>query len=367
MNRRGFVYAFSLLIIFLLTIAGTSVLIRSAAELDLSERFGNLNAAFHLAEAALDHAISNLRSGNTETIASTAFPGGTYSAEIVFLGGSRYRIAAHGLSTGNQRALEAIVQLTPRSVFRSPLFGKDSVDMKKGGLTDSFDSSQGAYHPSTAGSNGSIVTNNTAASSIRLRQGTAVNGQLIVGPGLADPTSAVSVDETVIITGTPTIVSASQAMSLPAVDTTGLSCTGDLNLPKNGTFTFQQANSPYCFNKINADQGSVIEVSGNVVVYANQVDFDKHLDVNANGKPTQLLVQVYGTSDVVIDKEGTFVGALYAPGARVRLKKEVGFYGSLVGKSAEIDKESLFHFDEALKSVGPAGSYDVSVISWRDL
>ena len=94
-----------------------------------------------------------------------------------------------------------------------------------------------------------------------------------------------------------------------------------------------------------AEKNSQIVVSGDVVVYAESVDFDKNLSVNEGGKPTQLLLNIYGSSDVVIDKEGTFVGGLYAPNSRVRLKKK----------------------DEAISKIGPAGSYKTSVIEWRDL
>lgn len=231
----------------------------------------------------------------------------------------------------------------------------------------SYDSSLGAYDPLTAGQHGNIATNGISGASINLRKGSAINGQLIVGPGLADPMTAVSMASDVVVTASPIAVSAPQALDMPAVTTAGITCASDLNLPKNATFTLTQAGSPYCFKQINADSGSKIAVSGNVVVYAETVDFDKNLSVNEGGKPTQLLLNVYGSADVVIDKEGTFVGGLYAPESRVTLKKKNDFYGAIVAEDIEADKDSNFHYDESLKNVGPAGNYETSIIAWRDL
>jgi len=371
-TQQGFVYIVSLLLVMLLTMSSASVLVRSVSEAGQTERFDSQMVALHLAEAGVDQAARNLGTPTTtsDDVTSLNLPTGTFTVDPpVPLGSQRWRVTAHGTSPsdqGNPRHVEAILQLTPQSVFQYPLFGKNTVDLKKGSLTDSYNSSLGSYDPATAGQQGHVATNSTAAQSIRLRAGTAVNGQVIVGPGMATPSGAVELDTSVLITGTPSIVSAPQAMELPAIDLSGLTCGGDLNLPKNGTFTFAEANSPYCYTRINADQGSVITVSGDVVIYTSEVDFDKNLNVNATGRPTQLLLQIYGTSDVVIDKEGTFVGAIYAPEARARLKKVAEFYGALVAKDVEIDKESKFHYDESLQTVGPAGSYQVSVISWRE-
>ncbi|MBI4342500.1 MAG: hypothetical protein HY599_03945, partial [Candidatus Omnitrophica bacterium] len=305
---------------------------------------------------------------NSGAIQVTSLLTGTYWAEVTPLGGSRHLITAHGLAGTDQRNLEMTVQGEGQSIFQLPLFGDEEVRVKKDGLTDSYDSRLGPYDPETAGQRGHVGTNATDEDSVVLEQGTSINGQVVVGPGMADPSEAVSADGSVVITGDPPIVSAPQAVDTPPVDTTGLSCDQDLLLPKDATFTFAESDSPYCYDDIKADQNSVIAVTGNVVVYANRVDFDKHLQVNAGGKPTQLILQVTSDGDVVIDKEGTFVGAIYAPQSRVRLKKEVAFYGAIAAEQIEIDKKSAFHYDEALGDAsGPIGSYEVSVLSWREL
>lgn len=369
-SRRGMVVVLSLGLVALLGALGSSLLLRSVHESQLETRSLRRHNAFFLAESAVDHAISNLRANNTANLSTALLATGSYWAEVADLGSQRYQITAHGLAASEQRNADVVVQRTGQSLFRYPLFAKDGVRVKKDGLTNSYDSRLGSYNPATAGNQGTIATNNTAAGSIELRKNTAVNGQVIVGPGLADPTVAVSMDASVVITGTPSIVSAPSPLSLPAViPPSSPSCGTDLVLPKDATYTFTASNSPYCFNAIKADKNSVVAVVGDVVVYAGSLDFDKHMDVNAGGKPTQLLIQIYSDNDVVIDKDGTFKGAIYAPNSKVRLKKETDFFGAIAAEEVQLDKTSQFHYDEALASLsyGPMGSYEVSILSWREL
>ena len=372
-GEQGLVLVVSLGILVFLTLLGSSFLVRSLHESQLSGRFQARHQALSLAEASVDVALHQLHAGNAADVATTALGSGTYWAQITdpsedpTLGSLMYRVNGHGLQVLEQRDTEVLAQLAPTSVFQYPLFGNDTIDLKKGALTDSYNSSVAPYDPAHPGQNGTIATNGTASESVELKQGTVVNGQVVVGPGLANPSTAVSTDGSTIITGNPPVVSAQQALIVSAVDTSGMSCSTDLKLPKNATFTFYESHGPYCYNKIDADQGSVITVSGNVQVYANRVDFDKNLSVNVTGNPPQFVLYIYGTHEVAIDKDGTFVGAIYAPQAKVRLKKQAEFYGALLAEEVEIDKESTFHYDEALKAVGPAGSYGVSVVHWRDL
>ncbi len=372
-GERGLVLVVSLGILVFLALLGSSFLVRGLHENQLSNRFQTRQRALSLAEASADVALSQLRAGNTADVATAALGSGTYWAQVAdpsedpTLSSLMYRINGHGLQAAEQRDTEVLAQLVPKSVFQYPLFGNDTIELKKGAFTDSYNSSLAPYDPNNPGQKGTIATNATASGSVELKQGTVVNGQVVVGPGLANPSTAVSTDGSTLITGNPPVVSATQALLVSAVDTSGLSCNTDLKLPKNSTFTFDESHGPYCYNKIDADQGSVITVSGNVQVYANQVDFDKNLSVNVTGKPPQFLLYIYGTQDVVIDKDGTFVGAIYAPQAKVKLKKQVDFYGALLGDEITISKESKFHYDEALTTVGPAGSYGVSVVHWRDL
>ena len=102
-NQRGIVIALSLAVVAFITTLGTSFLMRSLSEDRLGLRHAARQGAFFLAEGGADHAISNLRSNNTDNIPVTTLPTGTYWAEISSLGNRRYQATVHGLSGSEQR------------------------------------------------------------------------------------------------------------------------------------------------------------------------------------------------------------------------------------------------------------------------
>lgn len=366
-NNRGMALVLACLVVSVLGAYGSAMMVQSLTEHRSVRHYASLSDAFQLAESAADHAISNLQNGIEDNLDAVAVSKGSYWAEVEDLGGSRSRITSHGLAGQTQRDLEVVVQLDIVSPFLYSLFGEDSVTLKKDAFTDSYNSVDGDYDEATAGENGDVATNATATGSVTIAQHSTIKGQVVVGPGMADPSAAVTVIEPVTITATPDVASAPESLALPPIDTTGLECTESFTLPRNDTYTFTEGGSPYCFNSLSADVGSRVAVSGHVIVYANTVNFDKSLEVNVGGAPTQFLLGVYGSSDVMVDKAGTFVGALYAPGLRVRFKKDLILYGAIASEDIEIDKELELHYDEDLQNYSPTNNQDVTVVSWRDL
>lgn len=358
----------------ILAIFSSTMLLRAIHEADLGELEATKIHILFLAESAIDHAIANLRVNNTADIASTALGDGTYGATISPLGSSRYRITGQGRVGSQQQNLEAVVQQSGGSVFGYAMFGYDQLDMKNGSLTDSYNSSLGNYDPSTAGTNGGIGTNSTATHAVKLSNGAAINGQVVVGPGMSDPTTAV--DNTGgIITGSPPIVSASSALAQPAVSTTGLSCGTKLKVDGT-TFSWNQASSPYCYQEIVVDNGASISVTGNVVVYVTgkfEVKNSGRVNVVLSGatvtsKPTQLVVQSASTEKVLIDNDAIVVAGIYAPYAKADIKNSAVLYGSIVADEVVEDNSAKIHYDQALKDTGPSGgSAEIRVESWREL
>jgi hypothetical protein len=367
-NRKGAVLVLCYMVIALMIGIGSAPVIRSLTEQRAAQVNEENLAAVYLAEAALDEAITNMRDLNTDNIEETSLAGGTYWAEITPLSGSLYQVDAHGLSGASQKNIETIARVSGESVFKYALFGDDYIYMKKGSFTDSYDSSEGAYNAGTAGDEGDIGTNAISANSIEIKQNSEINGQLVVGPDIEDPEDAVNSDGSNIITGDPDVVSAASETSFPEVDVSGMSCSTNLSIGSGVTHTFTAAGSPYCYNSLSTAKNAVIRVSGgDVKVYVNTFDFNKSLDVNSNGNPTQFILQVYGTADIQIDKEGTFVGAIYSPEAQIRIKKAGNYYGSIVAESVYVDKESRFHYDAALAEIDDLSSGgEVEIESWRE-
>lgn len=366
-NQRGMALVLSCLVITLVTAYGSAMMVQSLTEHRAVTRYSDLALAFQLAESGADQAIVNLQDGNEDDIVSTELYDGNYSAEIEDLGGGLYEITSHGTVGQTQRNIEVVVSLGGESVFQYGLFGEDSITLKKEAHTDSYNSAEGDYDEDTANENGNVATNNTADDSITIAKDSVIKGQVLAGPDMETPEDAVSLSEPVTITANPDIASASEGLELPAIDTSGLECEESFTLPANDTYTFTEAHGPYCFESLEADTGSVVAVSGNVTVYAGAVNFNKNFEVNTEGDPTQLILKVYGTSDVVVNKEGTFVGAIYAPGLKVHFKKAATIYGAVTAEDIEVDKDLTLHYDEDLINYGPTINEEATVESWREL
>lgn len=371
-NSHGSLLILSYLFIATVLLWGVAGFGQSTVAVNASERYRGVFQAFHLAEAAVDEAIAQLRTGTISNVPTTSMATGTYWATIAALSDSpsgTYQIQAFGQVSGIQQQVEAVVRQTPQSVFRYALFGYSQLKVKNGALTDSYNSTQGNYNPNSPGTNGNIGTNNIAAHSVRLSNGAAINGQVFVGLGVADPTTAVD-NQGSIITGTPQIVSMTQALGQPAVSTAGLSCSQKLELKNGETFTLTQTSSPYCYAEVLVENSSTLEVSGNVMLYTGKLVVKNSALVNYSptSKPApQLIVQITSTHHVLIDNSAQFVGAIYAPNAKADIKNSAILYGAIVAEEVVADNSASIHYDEALadQSAPPDTSYKVILRSWR--
>jgi hypothetical protein len=370
-TEQGLVMVLSLCAIFLLGILGSTFLSRSLHETQLERRSTGRQQAFFLAEAAVDHAVNNLRMNNTANLALTTLSPGTYWAELSELGSQRYQITAHGsVSSMGQRDLEAIVQRTPQSVFQYAVFGYQKVEVSNGAFTDSYNSTQGNYNPSAPGSSGTVGSNSTAPNQIKLDNGAVVNGQVVAGPGLTDPGAVVEVKNGAVITGNPPVVSAPIPLGAPVVVPPSGSCNQKLDVKNGDTATLVQALSPYCFSEVSVDNSATLNVSGSVTVYTGKLVVKNSALVNYSetSKPApNLIVQITSDTQVLIDNGSKFVGAIYAPQATADVKNSSILYGSIVAKEVKEDNSAAVHYDQALAGAGPTGSYQVSVVSWREL
>src|SRR3989338_3993945 len=150
-NRPGFVYILSLLFVFFLTITGTSFLIRSVSELDVSQRYSYQSAALHLADAGVDQAARNLRTPTdlADDITTSTLSTGTFTLDTpVSLGANTWKVVSHGSSAKEptrNRNIEAVYSLVPQSVFQFPLLAARRISADGSANTDSYDSRLGAY------------------------------------------------------------------------------------------------------------------------------------------------------------------------------------------------------------------------------
>jgi len=378
-NTRGSVLIVSYLVIAALVAYTTATMARTLAEQSTSGRTVRLSSAFQSAEAGLDEALFQLRADEDWAGASglQVTSGGYYDVAVAEDASDptlkTLTITGHYPSNDptvwgyQRRQIEAVVRIQEPSVFQYGLFADEDVQIKKEVITDSYDSDDGDYDDQTPGDNGDIGTNSTENECVSLAKETTINGQVVVGPDVADPQSIVHMDDDVTITATPPVASRSAALELPAV-TAPDTCGGNVTVSSSNTLTLTEADSPYCYNKLRLKDSASIVVSGDVTVFVSELKIDKDSTVNADGRPTQLIFKVTSDKDVHIKNSGVFVGAIYAPDSTIQIDKQGDIYGAVVGEEIVVDKVTQIHYDEALHYVGPSsGVKETALLSWREV
>ena len=380
MQKRGYVLVVSVAVAVVLSVYCGSLLVRSVSELGHSTRSLSLSASIHLAEAAVDHAIANLRSNTDTDIASTPLNQGTYWAEVDPLGSSRHQVTAHGSTAGEQRDIEVVAELSPRSIFEFALFGDTQVEVSGSANTDSYDSASAAYDPDTAGDSGDIGTNSITAGGITFGGGGMfVDGQVKVGADVDDPESIVTNFDPELVTAEPPVVSTPSTFSMPAVDPADAGfdpATNCVNRTISGNTTLQLAAGTYCYNNLTIQGGGELTTdgSGQVTIYLTGALVSQgNSTVGVDDDPTQLLVLMSSRAEATLE-EGTitgstkFFGALYGPSATINISGNAEIFGSIIADQIAITGSAAIHYDEALQDLdNVSNASDVKIVSWREL
>jgi hypothetical protein len=254
--------------------------------------------------------------------------------------------------------------------FNDAAHGKVSVTLIGNALTDSYNSNNGPYDPSSnKNHNGDVSTDSIAAGAISLGTNTYVDGQALVGPG-GDPATGVSGETT---TGTPNpsggIGNEPNAWNIPAatIPATGVTDLGKIDLSGNSTMnlkegTYKVSCSPSPCTAFKISGNATLTMSGKVVLYVNgNIDIIGNAVSTAANKPPNFMV--YGTAsctDVKVGGNGAFYGAVYTPAAAVQINGNGTIFGALTGNTITNNGNPTFHYDEALGAVGESVTTNTS-------
>lgn len=365
-GQRGSVLVISYLLTTVMVVWTAMTLQQGIVELNAGERQVNRLQGFHLAEAALDQAVSQMSTGATASIGTTQAGPGSYAATIAPVAGTAntYLVQAYGAISGEpDQAIEATVRMTPAPPFRWGLYGIDSVEVRGSLWADSYDSSQGSY-AQTHQANGDIGTSAIRANSILVGGAAVVNGDLWCGPG-GNPESAIRIRGAAIVSGTRQ--AAPQPVSFPAIEIPeGVESSGRLRLNADEELVLDEG--VYVFESIRAEARSSIVTTGPVTIYVTgSVDFRGQAMVGADNQPSSLQINVLdGNPNVDIAGGSLFVGTIYAPNSSVVVRGNAEVYGSIVGRAVRFEGSGTVHYDEALPGGGSGSqSFDTDVLSWR--
>lgn len=395
-NQRGFVYALALLVVFFLTLLGTSILIRSVSEVESSERFGYQSAALHIADAGVDQAARNLRTPTdlTDDITTDTLPTGTFTLDTpVSLGAQTWKVVSHGASVQEptrNRNIEAVFSLTPQSVFQYALFADLALTAGGSANTDSYDSRLGAYGAclsncgggspvNNVGRNGDVGTNGTTAGSVAVSGSLFVDGQIAVGPGVTNPTSIVTGYDPAMITGgtsppsdTQDVVAQSSTFPMPNVTVPeGLTCSDRV---VNGNETVTLTAGTYCYHDLTIKGNGTLTASGSAKIYlTGSLSAQGNSAVGVPSDPTKMVFLMTSTSEATIE-EGTitgsnkFYGAIYGPQATINITGNAEVYGAIIADRVNLMGSAVIHYDEAVSTLTDVSNlYQTSVVYWQEL
>ncbi|MDP3702989.1 MAG: hypothetical protein Q8R78_01160 [Candidatus Omnitrophota bacterium] len=395
-NQQGFVYALALLVVFFLTLLGTSILIRSVSEVESSERFGYQSAALHIADAGVDQAARNLRTPTdlTDDITTGTLPTGTFTLDTpVSLGAQTWKVVSHGASVqepARNRNIEAVFTLTPQSVFQFALFADLALTAGGSANTDSYDSRLGAYGACLSdcgggsevvnvGINGDIGTNGTAAGSVAVSGSLFVDGQIAVGPGVSDPASVVTGYDPAMITGgtsppsdTQDVVAQSSTFPMPNVTVPdGLTCT---DRTVGGSETVTLTAGTYCYRNLIIQGNGTLTASGSAKVYlTGTLNAQGNSSVGVPSDPTMMVFLMTSTSEATLEQgeitgSNKFYGAIYGPQATINITGNAEVYGAIIADRVNLTGSAVIHYDEAVSTLTDVSNlYQTSVVYWQEL
>ena len=374
-SKRGFMLVVSISAMVFLTMLGYTSLSRTANEGRLSRWSMAMYRSMALAEASVDRSFAKLHVGDFTNLSTTTWGDGTYWAEVTPAGGPlEFLVTAHGRYASAPTDLEVLARLQQTSVFQFALFGSNQVTIGGTVETDSYDATDGLYDASTAGDNGDVGTNAVTAGGVVIDGSLTMEGQLAVGPDVADPDSVVTISGgSYSISADPPIVSQSATMPMPDITVPGGLVCNNATLNGGAPTVLSSAVGVYCFHNLKLNGGATLTSDGPVQVYVTgQFYAGGNTLIGVPEMPKNFLM--YVTSDQQATIEGTitgtseFHGGLYAPNTTISIGGNAKVFGSVIAENVEVPGDAEIHYDESLGTlIEPPGFYRVKQISWREL
>lgn len=398
-RSRGFILmAFYLFLVVLLTQA-VGLLAYTVSEMRTAERSQADIRALYLAEAGVDRAVVQLRSnGNWNGGNGSVGLFGNYVVGLRALAGNRREVTAQGNASfrgaNENRSVQTIVQLAPNPLFRYALFADGKMKMNGRSTTDSYNSSQGAYRPATAGEGGGIGTNAVAKGKVRLGGHATVRGNATVGPG-GNPSQVIRLKRDARISGSSSAASEPYP-STPVTIPGNLANRGNLRISRDQSVTLP--GGTYWYENIHVSGNGRLSFTGPAVVYiSDKLKVGGDGVVTSGDLPTQLVIYVGGEqqisehprADDKVDLGGDaqIYAGIFAPAARVKVNGRSSLYGAIVGRDVKVNLKEYpnggggpegdgddeedggsagIHYDRAFLNQDGSPGNQVRTLSWTE-
>ncbi|HVS11223.1 MAG TPA: hypothetical protein VMS76_15245 [Planctomycetota bacterium] len=334
--------------------------------------------AFALAEGGVCEAAMSLLRGTSGDLASLDAPirhgQGLFWVEAEDIGPLRVRLRSTALVGQGRATVELVVEKEYESIARYALASDEELRLGSNTLVDSYDPANGPYDsqplntvdgvPQPMLDSNAVVMSN---SDILAASQVVIAGDSIAGPGHAtisssnfyvsgstEPAKTEFVEE---IPPVPTILKTVSYVALGKIESvipagsyhySSLSLNNQAKLRIEGPATL-------VVDSLATASGSLLTIDaskGPVQLFCTgPVKLDSNSNVISTASSARD-VQVYFTSqkydDVSLASNASFVGALFAPYAKVKVSSNWTIYGALSAKAISMASNSQLHFDESL-------------------
>lgn len=401
-GRRG---ASMLLVTLVVTVIAMSTLalfqVVSSSQKAVRSSRDTVNAQL-VAEAGLSEAMLLLSRGEEPAMGSEQLPVAYGSAgfwvEETDLGGGLHSLVATGVENGVGAQLELVVREVSDSFFSWAAFGDERMTMSSNAQVDSYNSSLGSYASQDINGSGSssyALTNGNVGSNanVAMDQNSKVWGNAVPGPS-----GSATVLGNAVVTGTTT--SASTEVEMPEIELPSIPSTGNLTVPKNGSYQF--GSGQHHVGDLRILTGARVEIEGpaTLVFDSFEVDSGGSLIIDAENGPVEIFVvgdfvmnsntliasETYTPADVEInllsdnvidpglevdldevdfESNAKLFGTIYAPSASIVINSNFELFGSLVARAVHLDSNSRIHFDEALLELDEDEEITFETVAWR--
>ena len=337
-----------------------------------------LTHAIHTLQTQFDDGSLDLDALPSQTDASPANFEGTFTYSVTSDESGQYTITCVGTFQDAERTVEATLGSSGMS-FSHALFAQSRLTLYNSARIEEYNSQPG-------GAPLKIGTNSTDSEAIVLKNGSYVDGDVVVGAG-GDPSDVIK-DEGGTYTGS--VYAQGADNPLPSVVVPGALASASSQGQIRNDITISSSGK---YSNINLGNSEALTIEGDIelyvtgdVVLGNSAEIRisegssliLYLDGDIEGKngsqfnnltedPARLIIMGTETcADIRLKNSGDMYAVIYAPQAAVISDNSATIWGSITADTCDLKNSATLYYDASLadQSVGDAGTLELG--SWRE-
>jgi hypothetical protein len=407
--EKGTVLVVVVIVVASLATLSLTMVTRTQATYHEARDIRELQSARYVAEAGLNAAYVEMKSGGDGVIGSEQSPmefgGGTFWVENTALGGGAFELVAFGSAQGGEIRSQLVLRESVDGTPSFGVFGDEWLTFDSNAFVDSYDSSISSYYAQKvhkdgndewanengdSGSNGNISLNTNAGihgdatpgveSVTTIAGNSEVSGSTLpieesfVMPTITIPSGTSSGD--FIVTGATTIGPGTFFFDTLLVENNkDLRIIGPVTLVVDNLVL--ESNSTMFVNASEGGADIYVQedfiLNSNVILASDTRDpSDINVSITANNiddPDLEVDLDMFYNPDATVefDSNSKMFGTIVAPNAYIALDSNFELWGSLMARRLHLDSNSKIHFDEHLNASDETEEVFYDIVGWVEL